>query len=71
MAGPDRPTAVFASSDVLALGALRWAKLNRVAVPGTLAIVGFDDDEAARYAVTPISTINKTWTTSLSGQSHG
>ena len=34
MAGPDRPTAVFATSDVLALGALRWAKLNRVAVPG-------------------------------------
>jgi LacI family transcriptional regulator len=58
MVGPDRPTAVFASTDVLALGALRWAKLNGVAVPGALAIVGFDDDEAARYAVTPISTIN-------------
>lgn len=58
MAGPDRPTAIFASSDVLALGALRWAKLNGVAVPQALAIVGFDNDEAARYAVTPISTID-------------
>lgn len=58
MAGPNRPTAVFASSDVLALGALRWAKLNGVAVPQALAIVGFDNDEAARYAVTPISTID-------------
>ncbi len=58
MAAADPPTAVFASSDVLALGALRWAKLNGFAVPGRLAIVGFDDDEAARYAVTPISTIN-------------
>jgi DNA-binding LacI/PurR family transcriptional regulator len=58
MRGPDRPTAVFASNDVLALGALRWAKLNRLAVPGELAIVGFDNDEAARFAVTPVSTID-------------
>ena len=58
MAAADPPTAVFASSDVLALGALRWAKLNGFDVPGRLAVVGFDDDEAARYAVTPISTIN-------------
>ena len=58
MEGPDVPTAVFASNDLLALGALRWAKLNGVEVPGRIAIVGFDDDEAARYAVTPISTIN-------------
>jgi LacI family transcriptional regulator len=58
MAGADRPTAVFASNDVLALGALRWAKLAGLRVPQDLAIVGFDDDEAARFAVTPISTIN-------------
>lgn len=58
MCGPDRPTAVFTSSDLIALGALRWAKLNRVDVPDALAIIGFDNDEAARYAVTPISTID-------------
>jgi DNA-binding LacI/PurR family transcriptional regulator len=58
MAQPDRPSAVFACSDLLALGALRWAKINGVDVPRRLAIAGFDDDEAAQYAVTPISTIN-------------
>jgi LacI family transcriptional regulator len=58
MGGPDRPTAVFASNDVLALGALRWARLAGLRVPQDLAIVGFDNDEAARYAVTPVSTID-------------
>jgi LacI family transcriptional regulator len=58
MAGPDRPTAVFASNDVLALGALRWAKLAGLRVPQDLAVVGFDNVEAARYAVTPVSTID-------------
>lgn len=54
----DRPTAVFASSDVLALGALRWARINHLAVPQQVAIVGFDNIDAARFAATPISTID-------------
>ena len=58
MGQPNRPSAVFALDDLLALGALRWAKVNGVDVPRQLAIAGFDDDEAARHAVTPISTIN-------------
>ena len=58
MTSPNRPTAVFSSSDVLALGALRWAKLRGLNVPGDIAIIGFDDVDAARYAVTPLSTIN-------------
>ena len=58
MTGLNRPTAVFSSSDVLALGALRWAKLRGLNVPGDIAIIGFDDVDAARYAVTPLSTIN-------------
>ena len=54
----DRPTAVFASSDVLALGGLRWARMNNLAVPEQVAIVGFDNIDAARFAATPISTID-------------
>ncbi len=46
----DRPTAVFASSDVLALGRLRWARINHLAVPQQVAIVGFDNIDAARSA---------------------
>ena len=55
---PEAPTAIFASGDVLALGALRWASIHGRSVPGELAIVGFDDVESARHAVTPLSTIN-------------
>jgi LacI family transcriptional regulator len=58
MASPDRPTAIFATSDILALGVLRWASMNRVKVPQELAIVGFDDIDSARYAATSLSTIN-------------
>jgi LacI family transcriptional regulator, galactose operon repressor len=57
MGAPDRPTAIFASSDVLALGALRWARVHGFEVPHDLAIIGFDDLDAARHAVTPLSTI--------------
>jgi LacI family transcriptional regulator len=53
-----RPSALFASSDLYALGALRWATINKVTVPEELAIAGFDDIESAQNAVLPITTIN-------------
>ncbi|MBV9229265.1 MAG: LacI family DNA-binding transcriptional regulator [Chloroflexi bacterium] len=43
----NRPTAVFASSDTLAAGALKAAHNLGLAVPGDVAIVGFDDGELA------------------------
>ena len=44
-----RPTAVFASSDVQALGVLEAAQAARVDVPEQLSVIGFDDVEAAAY----------------------
>ena len=46
----DRPTAVFASSDVQAIGVLEAARAAGVPVPGELSVIGFDDVEAAAYA---------------------
>jgi len=43
----DRPTAVFASSDLLAAGALRAAHDLGLAVPNDVAVVGFDDGDLA------------------------
>jgi len=43
----NRPTAVFASSDLLAAGALRAAHDLGLAVPGDVAVVGFDDGDLA------------------------
>jgi DNA-binding LacI/PurR family transcriptional regulator len=46
----DPPTAVFAASDVQALGVLEAAEECGVAVPDELSVVGFDDIELARWA---------------------
>ena len=45
----EPPTAIFAASDTQALGVLEAAGSEGVAVPGDLAVVGFDDLEVAAY----------------------
>jgi len=49
LASPDRPTAVFAATDTQALGVLEAAAALGLAVPGDLAVVGFDDLEIAAH----------------------
>lgn len=44
-----RPTAIFASSDSQALGALEAAREMGIVVPDELSIVGYDDIEIAAY----------------------
>ena len=58
MGAGGRPTAVFAATDSLAIGALRWALNNGLRVPEDVAIVGFDNIQFAEHAVIPISSIN-------------
>lgn len=43
------PTAVFAASDMLALGALEAARRGGLRVPEDLSVVGFDDIELSGY----------------------
>ncbi|MEW9552485.1 LacI family DNA-binding transcriptional regulator [Nonomuraea sp. NPDC050783] len=47
LSAPGRPSAVLAADDTLAAGALRAAHDLGLAVPGDLAVVGFDDGELA------------------------
>lgn len=49
IARPDRPTAIFASSDTQAIGALEAARAAGLDVPGDLSVVGFDDVEVSAY----------------------
>jgi DNA-binding LacI/PurR family transcriptional regulator len=42
---PDRPTAVFAMSDEMAFGAMRYCRQEGISVPDDLSIVGFDDHD--------------------------
>ena len=55
---PDRPTAVLAANDSLALGGLRYCQRSGIRVPHDLAIVGFDNIEFGEYASTPLSTVD-------------
>ena len=50
LAQRDRPTAVFASSDVQATGVLAAARAAGLRVPEDLSVVGFDDIEISAYA---------------------
>jgi DNA-binding LacI/PurR family transcriptional regulator len=50
LAQPHPPTAIFAASDILALGVLEYARNQRINVPEDLAVVGFDDIELASFA---------------------
>jgi LacI family transcriptional regulator len=54
----DRPTAVFAANDAMAIGALSALRDAGVRVPDHLAVVGFDDIPLARYMNPPLSSVH-------------
>jgi LacI family transcriptional regulator len=56
MAGRRRPTAVFCVSDQVALGALNQARRMGLAVPGDVAVVGFDDISMAAWPCFDLTT---------------
>ncbi len=43
LARPEPPTAIFAGSDIQALGVLEAARVQHVRVPNQLSLIGFDD----------------------------
>lgn len=55
---PERPTAVFVASDVVALGALLAIKQAGLRVPQDMAVVGFDDIPLAGFFDPPLTTIH-------------
>ena len=56
---PEPPSAIFAANDEMALGALRMALSRNLAVPGDIAIAGFDDSPASRAAWPPLTTVRQ------------
>lgn len=57
LAGPDRPTAIFAVTDILAFGALDAAAAAGLGVPADLSVAGYDDVSAAATSTPPLTTI--------------
>lgn len=54
---PDRPTALFVSSDVQAFGAIRAAQVLHLDVPANVAVISFDGTIASAFTTPPLTAI--------------
>jgi LacI family transcriptional regulator len=59
LARPDRPTAIVAGNDKIAIAAVAAARAAGVIVPAQLSVVGFDDIEAASHLTPTLTTIRQ------------
>lgn len=55
----NRPTAIFTTNDIIAIGAHEAAKNKGIRIPEELSLVGFDDIEASSYLEVPLTTISQ------------
>jgi LacI family transcriptional regulator len=55
----ERPEAVFAASDMMALGALKAMKEHEIKVPEDIQLIGCDDIESCRYSDPPLTTVKQ------------
>lgn len=59
LARPDRPTAVFAGSDLQALGVIAAATATGLTVPTDLSVVGYDDIALSRWMSPQLTTVHQ------------
>jgi LacI family transcriptional regulator len=59
LALPEPPTAVFAASDLMAVGAVQAIRAARLRIPQDVAVVGFDDAQIARLVDPPLTTVRQ------------
>jgi len=52
-------TAIFAHSDLIALGAIRRLRLEGLSVPEDVSVVGYDDVPIAAYVDPPLTTVHQ------------
>ena len=56
---PDRPTAIFAASDVMALEVLDVAKSMKLRVPEDISVIGFDNNPLSTTGSVPLTTVEQ------------
>ncbi|BCJ56824.1 LacI family DNA-binding transcriptional regulator [Micromonospora endophytica] len=59
LAAPNRPTAVFAGSDLQAMGVLRAARQLGLDVPADLSVVGYDNLPLSAWSGPALTTVNQ------------
>jgi DNA-binding LacI/PurR family transcriptional regulator len=57
LAGPDRPTALFAANDLMALGAYKAIAEMRLRIPAEVSVAGVDDVFFAPFLAPPLTTV--------------
>jgi LacI family transcriptional regulator len=59
LSGSDRPTAIFAASNLISLGAIRRIMEENLKIPDDISIIAFDDQPYFNYLSTPMTTISQ------------
>jgi DNA-binding LacI/PurR family transcriptional regulator len=59
LAAGERPDAIFAATDLLAIGAARALRAAGLDIPGDVALVGFDGIPSAAHASPSLSTVEQ------------
>jgi len=57
LALPDPPTALFCANDLMAVGAIEAVRERGLDVPRQVSVVGYDDQDIARYTQPPLTTV--------------
>jgi len=55
----DRPTAVFCTNDLIALGVLQEMTRHRIRVPEEISLIGYDDIDFAAAAAVPLTSVRQ------------
>lgn len=55
----DHPTAIFAATDVIAVGLLQAAFQSGIRVPEQVSIIGYDNLDIAPFTIPPLTTISQ------------
>ncbi|WP_424443718.1 LacI family DNA-binding transcriptional regulator [Phenylobacterium hankyongense] len=59
LSSPDRPTAIFAGNDDMALGVMAVANRLQIEIPSGLSVVGFDDSPSAQVVWPQLTTVRQ------------
>lgn len=55
----NRPTAIFAANDIMALGAIKALRERNISIPNEMSIIGFDDIDMASYSAPQLTTVRQ------------